>query len=106
MVDRGAMTPNEWRSILSLGPIEGGSKPIRRLDTALVKEEMSLMKEVMTMNKTEKRELLSSALEIRELENGLRTISGYAVKWEMKSVTMGYWQRFKEQFKKELSQSP
>lgn len=61
---------------------------------------MSLMKEVMTMNKTEKRELLSSALEIRELENGLRTISGYAVKWEMKSVTMGYWQRFKEQFKK------
>ncbi|WP_410991228.1 HK97 family phage prohead protease [Bacillus cereus] len=52
------------------------------------------------MNKTEKRELLSSALEIRELENGLRTISGYAVKWEMKSVTMGYWQRFKEQFKK------
>ena len=38
MVDRGAMTPNEWRSILSLGPIEGGSKPIRRLDTALVKE--------------------------------------------------------------------
>ncbi|PEP87074.1 phage portal protein, partial [Bacillus toyonensis] len=38
MVDRGAMTPNEWRSIFSLGPIEGGDKPIRRLDTALVKE--------------------------------------------------------------------
>lgn len=38
MVDRGAMTPDEWRSILSLGPIEGGSKPIRRLDTALVKD--------------------------------------------------------------------
>lgn len=38
MVDRGAMTPNEWRSILSLGPIEGGDKPIRRLDTALVHE--------------------------------------------------------------------
>lgn len=36
MVDRGALTPNEWRSILSLGPIEGGEKPIRRLDTALV----------------------------------------------------------------------
>lgn len=32
------MTPNEWRSILSLGPIEGGDKPIRRLDTALVKD--------------------------------------------------------------------
>ncbi|PEX50213.1 phage portal protein [Bacillus cereus] len=39
MVDRGSLTPNEWRAILSLGPIEGGSKPIRRLDTALVKEE-------------------------------------------------------------------
>jgi HK97 family phage portal protein len=36
MVDRGAMTPNEWRSILSLSPIEGGDKPIRRLDTAIV----------------------------------------------------------------------
>ncbi|HIX41939.1 MAG TPA: phage portal protein [Candidatus Kurthia intestinigallinarum] len=34
MVDRGALTPNEWRSILSLGPIEGGDKAIRRLDTA------------------------------------------------------------------------
>ena len=38
MVDRGALTPNEWRSILSLGPIEGGDKPVRRLDTALVKD--------------------------------------------------------------------
>lgn len=38
MVDRGSLTPNEWRSILSLGPIEGGDKPIRRLDTALVKD--------------------------------------------------------------------
>lgn len=36
MVDRGALTPNEWRSILSLGPIEGGDKAVRRLDTALV----------------------------------------------------------------------
>lgn len=37
MVDRGAMTPNQWRKILNLGPIEGGDKPIRRLDTAEVK---------------------------------------------------------------------
>lgn len=37
MVDRGAMTPNEWREILNMGPIEGGSVPIRRLDTAVVK---------------------------------------------------------------------
>jgi len=36
MVDRGAMLPNEWREVMNLGPIEGGDKPIRRLDTALV----------------------------------------------------------------------
>ena len=38
MVDRGALTPNEWRQILNLSPIEGGYKPIRRLDTQVVKE--------------------------------------------------------------------
>ncbi|MBN2796224.1 MAG: phage portal protein [Clostridia bacterium] len=38
MVDRGAMTPNEWREILNMGPIEGGNQPIRRLDTAVVNE--------------------------------------------------------------------
>jgi HK97 family phage portal protein len=38
MVDRGAMTPNEWREILNMGPVEGGDKPIRRLDTAVVSE--------------------------------------------------------------------
>lgn len=36
MVDRGAMTPNEWRAALNLAPIEGGDQPIRRLDTAPV----------------------------------------------------------------------
>lgn len=37
MVDRGAMTPNEWREVINLPPIEGGDKPIRRLDTDVVK---------------------------------------------------------------------
>jgi len=37
MVDRGPMTPNEWRAALNLPPIEGGDVPIRRLDTAEVK---------------------------------------------------------------------
>ena len=37
MVDRGAMTPNEWREVLNLTPIEGGDVPLRRLDTAPVK---------------------------------------------------------------------
>jgi HK97 family phage portal protein len=36
MVDRGAMTPNEWRWVMNMGPIEGGEKPLRRLDTAVV----------------------------------------------------------------------
>lgn len=36
MVDRGAMVPDEWRLVMNLGPIEGGDKPIRRLDTAVV----------------------------------------------------------------------
>src|SRR5690606_4132465 len=38
MVDRGSLTPNEWREVMNLGPIEGGDQPIRRLDTALVNE--------------------------------------------------------------------
>lgn len=33
-VDRGMMLPNEARRIFNMGPIEGGDKPIRRLDTA------------------------------------------------------------------------
>lgn len=34
LVDRGAMTPNEWRATLNLAPLPGGDVPIRRLDTA------------------------------------------------------------------------
>lgn len=37
MVDRGSLTPNEWREVLGLEPVENGDKPIRRLDTALVR---------------------------------------------------------------------
>ncbi|WP_251861961.1 phage portal protein [Clostridium sp. Marseille-Q2269] len=37
MVDRGALTPNEWREVLGLEPTENGDKPIRRLDTTVVK---------------------------------------------------------------------
>lgn len=39
MVDRGALTPNEWRATFNLGPIPGGDKPLRRLDTAQVDEQ-------------------------------------------------------------------
>ncbi len=36
MVDRGALTPNEWREIFNLAPVPGGDQPIRRLDTPVV----------------------------------------------------------------------
>lgn len=48
--------------------------------------------------KTEIRNLTKNNVEIREGENGQRTISGYAVKWEMKSHALGFLKRFKEQF--------
>lgn len=38
MVDRGAMTPNEWRAVMNYAPVPGGDVPIRRLDTAAVTE--------------------------------------------------------------------
>lgn len=37
MVDRGALTPNEWREVFNLVPVDGGDELIRRLDTAVVK---------------------------------------------------------------------
>lgn len=36
MVDRGAMTPNEWRETMNMAPVPGGDQPIRRLDTQVV----------------------------------------------------------------------
>lgn len=36
MVDRGALIVNDWRALFGWGPIEGGDKPIRRLDTAQI----------------------------------------------------------------------
>lgn len=52
------------------------------------------------MNKTETRELTTNKIEIREDEDGNRTISGYAVKWEKNSHVLGYFMKFREQFKK------
>lgn len=52
------------------------------------------------MDKTETRELLTNKIEIREDDDGNRTISGYAVKWEMKSQVLGMYFKFREQVKK------
>lgn len=38
VVDRGAMSINEWREVLNLPPVEGGDTFVRRLDTAPVDE--------------------------------------------------------------------
>jgi len=46
------------------------------------------------------RELTTNKIEIREDEDGNRTISGYAVKWEKKSHVLGYFMKFREQFRK------
>lgn len=43
MVDRGAMTPNEWRATMNMAPLPGGDVPIRRLDTQVV----NLIKEIL-----------------------------------------------------------
>lgn len=37
MVDRAALTPNEWRAVFNLAPLDGGDAPIRRLDTQPVR---------------------------------------------------------------------
>ena len=41
MVDRGAMTPNEWRKIMNMASLPGGDEPIRRLDTAAIEQPTS-----------------------------------------------------------------
>lgn len=38
MVDRGAMSPNEWRKIMNQSPIDGGDVYLRRKDTGTVKD--------------------------------------------------------------------
>ena len=48
----------------------------------------------------EVRELSQSTIELREDGEGKRTLTGYAVKWEMKSHALGFWDSFREQFKR------
>nr|WP_089652456.1 HK97 family phage prohead protease [Halobacillus aidingensis] len=50
--------------------------------------------------KVEQRELTTEAVEVREKDDGTKTVSGYAVKWEKKSEVLGFFRRFREQFKK------
>ncbi|MFD2705463.1 HK97 family phage prohead protease [Salibacterium lacus] len=52
------------------------------------------------MDKTETREMLTEKIEIREDDEGNKTLSGYAVKWEKKSHVLGFFRKFREQFQK------
>lgn len=52
------------------------------------------------MKKEEIRELVTDNIEIREDDDGNRTLTGYAVKWEMKSQVLGLFYKFREQFQK------
>jgi len=55
---------------------------------------------VIQVDKTETRELISQDIEIREDDDGNRTLSGYAVEWEKKSSVLGMFFKFREQIKK------
>ena len=50
MVDRGAMTPNEWRETMNMAPLVGGDEPIRRLDTQVVNLVETALKNMNTEN--------------------------------------------------------
>ncbi len=63
MVDRGAMVPDEWRWLMNLGPIEGGNKPIRRLDTQVVNMMEELLAKMNSENYGELVKLMLALLE-------------------------------------------
>ena len=68
MVDRGAMTPNEWRAILNLAPIEGEDKPIRRLDTQVVDMLESMLNKMNGENYREMAGLMGQLLKAAYIE--------------------------------------
>jgi len=45
-LDRGIMNANEIRTIFNLAPVESGNEYVRRLDTAVIKEEEQIEKDV------------------------------------------------------------
>jgi HK97 family phage portal protein len=60
MVDRGALTPNEWRSIFNLSPIDGGDEAIRRLDTAVVNQIKNLTSKITGKNPENDAEIIKT----------------------------------------------
>lgn len=70
MVDRGAMLPNEWRATMNLAPIEGGDKPIRRLDTQVVDMIETALGKMNSENYVVIADLIGKMLAAARLEGG------------------------------------
>jgi HK97 family phage portal protein len=62
LVDRGAMTPNQWRELFNWAPIEGGDEPIRRLDTQVVNQVNKLLSNISNENFKETRDIITALL--------------------------------------------
>lgn len=68
MVDRGALTPNEWRETFNLSPVPAGDKPLRRLDTQTVNKIQNLVSNMTLDNITATKETIRNLLEGGEKE--------------------------------------
>ena len=62
MVDRGALTPNEWRDTFNLSPVKDGDKPLRRLDTQTVDGVKALLDSMTLENIAETKEKILEKL--------------------------------------------
>lgn len=62
LVDRGALTPNEWRDTFNLSPVADGDKPLRRLDTETVGTIRGLLSEMTLENAVEIKEKIMGFL--------------------------------------------
>ena len=62
MVDRGALTPNEWRDTFNLSPVKDGDKPLRRLDTQTVDGVKALLNSMTLENIAETKEKILEKL--------------------------------------------
>lgn len=66
MVDRGAMTPNEWRATMNMAPLPGGDVPIRRLDTQVVDMAKAILDKMDSSNAVMMTGLITQLLKITE----------------------------------------
>lgn len=58
MVDRGGLTPNEWREAFNMAPVEGGDEIVRRLDTAVVNQIKNLANKIQGKNPENDKKLI------------------------------------------------